>query len=199
MSATIIQIPVGPMANFAYLVVDPVARKAVVVDPGWEAEKILKQTQELGAEIVGVWLTHTHFDHIQEVEAVMKAVPQCGIWVHPLERAQLGDVTGTIHEINDGDTVTVGNETAQVLHTPGHSPGAVCYVIGDGVITGDTLFVGAIGRTDLPGSDPRAMGKSLKRLAQLPEDLVVYSGHDYGDRPTSTIGREKQTNPYMNL
>lgn len=198
MSAKIIQIPVGPMANFAYLVVDSATQKAVVVDPGWESEKILQQAQDLGVEITGVWLTHTHFDHIQEVEAVMKAagVP---VWVHPLERAQLGDVTGEMRDVNDGDTVTVGNETAQVIHTPGHSPGAVCYVVGDGVITGDTLFVGAIGRTDLPGSDPRAMGKSLKRLSQLPEDLVVYSGHDYGDRPTSTIGREKQSNPYMNL
>lgn len=198
MSAKIIQIPVGPMANFAYLVVDSATQKAVVVDPGWEAEKILQQAQKLGVEITGVWLTHTHFDHIQEVEAVMKAagVP---VWVHPLERAQLGDVTGEMRDVNDGDTVTVGNESAQVIHTPGHSPGAVCYVVGDGVITGDTLFVGAIGRTDLPGSDPRAMGKSLKRLAQLPEDLVVYSGHDYGDSPTSTIGREKQSNPYMNL
>ena len=198
MSAEIIQIPVGPMANFAYLVVDSATHKAVVVDPGWESEKILQRAQDLGVEITGVWLTHTHFDHIQEVQAVMAAagVP---VWVHPVERAQLGDVTGEMRDVNDGDTVMVGNESAQVIHTPGHSPGAVCYVVGDGIITGDTLFVGAIGRTDLPGSDPRAMGKSLKRLAQLPEDLVVYSGHDYGDRPTSTIGREKQTNPYMNL
>lgn len=198
MSAKIIQIPVGPMANFAYLVADPATRKAVVVDPGWESEKILQQAADLGVEVVGVWLTHTHFDHIQEVQAVMTAagVP---VWVHPLEKSQLSDVTGEMCDVNDGDTVMVGNESAQVIHTPGHSPGAVCYVIGDGVITGDTLFVGAIGRTDLPGSDPRAMGKSLKRLAQLPEDLVVYSGHDYGDRPTSTIGREKLTNPYMNL
>ncbi len=186
------------MENFAYIVVDPAVKKAVVVDPGWDADAILKKAADLGVAITGVWLTHTHFDHIQEVGAVMNAA-NVPVWVHPLERSQLNEVTGEIRDINDGDTLTVGNEKAQVLHTPGHSPGAVCYVIGDGVITGDTLFVGAIGRTDLPGSDPRAMGKSLKRLAQLPEELIVYSGHNYGDRPTSTIGREKQINPYMNL
>jgi glyoxylase-like metal-dependent hydrolase (beta-lactamase superfamily II) len=198
MSAKIIQIPVGPMANFAYLVVEPEALEAVVVDPGWDSEKILKLAKNLGVKIAGVWLTHTHFDHVRQLQSIMAAaaVP---VWVHPLEKSQLDDVSAEIRDVNDGDTVTVGNVTAQVIHTPGHSPGAVCYVIGDGVITGDTLFVGAIGRTDLPGSDPRAMGESLKRLAQLPEDLVVYSGHNYGDQPTSTIGREKQSNPYMNL
>lgn len=186
------------MDNFAYLVVDLVAKKAVVVDPGWEAGVILKKAAELGVTIEGIWLTHAHFDHIQEVQAVMDAA-DVPVWIHPLERAQLTEVTGDIRDVNDGDELQVGNEKARVLHTPGHSPGAVCYHIGDGILTGDTLFVGAIGRTDLPGSDPRAMGKSLKRLAQLPEALKVYSGHNYGDRPVSTIGRERETNPYMNL
>lgn len=186
------------MANFAYLVVDPVAKKAVVVDPGWEADVILQKAAELSVTITGVWLTHSHFDHIQEVQAVMDAagVP---VWIHPLEKSQLTAVTGEIRDVNDGDVLLVGTEKVQVLHTPGHSPGAVCFQTTDGIITGDMLFVGAVGRTDLPGSDPRAMGNSLKRLAQLPDDLKVYSGHDYGDRPVSTIGREKQTNPYMNL
>lgn len=187
------------MDNFAYLVVDAVAKKAVVVDPGWDADVILKKAADLGVTIEGVWLTHAHFDHIQEVQAVVDAVPQCGIWIHPLERSQLSAVTGEIREVNDGDVLQVGNEKAHALHTPGHSPGAVCYQIGDGILTGDTLFVGAVGRTDLPGSDPRAMGKSLRRLAQLPEELTVYAGHNYGDRPVSTIGHERETNPYMNL
>lgn len=198
MPAQIIQIPVGPMANFAYLVVDPVAQKAVVVDPGWDAGVILQKAADLGVTITGIWLTHSHFDHIQDVQTVMDAA-NVSVWIHPLEKSQLSGVTGDIRVVNDGDELSVGNEKATVLHTPGHSPGAVCYQIGDGIITGDTLFVGAVGRTDLPGSDPRAMGKSLKRLAQLPETLKVYSGHDYGDRPVSTIAYEKQTNPYMNL
>lgn len=186
------------MANFAYLVVDPGARQAVVVDPGWDADVILKKAVELGVTITGVWLTHSHFDHIQEVNTILDAagVP---VWIHPLERSQLSDVTGDVRDVNDGDVLVVGNEKAHALHTPGHSPGAICYRIGDGILTGDTLFVGAIGRTDLPGSDPRAMSKSLKRLAQLPDELKVYSGHDYGDRPVSTIGYEKETNPYMSL
>ncbi|PIR21514.1 MAG: hypothetical protein COV45_01835 [Deltaproteobacteria bacterium CG11_big_fil_rev_8_21_14_0_20_47_16] len=198
MPIEIIQIPVGPMANFAYLVVDADTKHAVVVDPGWESETILNVAKDAGLTIDGVWLTHTHFDHIQEVPAIMTAagVP---VWVHTLEKDLLGDVPGDVNLLNEGDLVQVGGCRAQVLHTPGHSPGGICYLIDDHLITGDSLFVGAVGRTDLPGSDPRAMGQSLKRLAQLPEHLNVYPGHDYGDSPTSTIAHEKRTNPYMRL
>lgn len=198
MPAQVIQIPVGPMANFAYLVIDTATSMAAVVDPGWESGKILARAQELSATVTAVWLTHAHFDHIQEVAAVTAATG-APVRVHALEKGALGSDAGTIQELNDGDILQLGETAVTVLHTPGHSPGAVCFQVGGHIITGDTLFVGAIGRTDLPGSDPRAMGKSLKRLAQLPEHLIVCSGHDYGDQPLSTIGREKQTNPYMKL
>lgn len=198
MTIDIIQIPVGPMANFAYLVVDAATRHAAVVDPGWESDKILQVAKKAGLTIDAVWLTHTHFDHIQEVAAVMAAA-DVPVWVHALEKSMLGDVAGEVRLLADGDVLKVGGESVQVLHTPGHSPGAVCFLAGDHLITGDTLFTGAIGRTDLPGSDPRAMGSSLKRLAQLPDHLTVYPGHDYGDTPTTTIAHEKRTNPYMRL
>lgn len=198
MSVQVIQIPVGPMANFAYLVIDAATKMAAVVDPGWESGKILARAKELGATVTAVWLTHTHFDHIQEV-AAMAAATGVAVKVHALEKGALGSDAGTIQELNDGDVLQLGETAVTVLHTPGHSPGAVCFQAGDSIITGDTLFVGAVGRTDLPGSDPRAMGRSLKRLAQLPEQWIVCPGHDYGDQPTSTIGREKKTNPYLSF
>ena len=198
MSTEIIQIPVGPMANFAYLIVDTATKKAAVVDPGWDSQKILAKAAELGVTIDAIWLTHTHFDHVRDIPGILASAP-VPIWVHGLERDLLDDELSAVTSFNEGDALTIGTQRADILHTPGHSPGSVCFQIGDHLITGDALFVGAIGRTDLPGSDSREMGKSLKRLATLPDHLIIYPGHDYGDRPTSTIAHEKKTNPYMNL
>lgn len=196
MTVQIIQIPVGPMDNFAYLVVDSSTQKAAIVDPGWEAETILARARELGVVVDKIILTHTHFDHVQELPAVATAtgVP---IWVHALEKDNLPDGVALPKVVQEGDQLPLGNVIINVLHTPGHSPGSVCFLVDGHLIAGDTLFVDAIGRTDLPGSDPAAMRKSLQRLAQLPDHVVIYPGHDYGATPTSTIGAQKKSNPYL--
>jgi hydroxyacylglutathione hydrolase len=125
------------------------------------------------------------------------------IWVHEDDAAELRRGTGLKPEdlciVRGGDTLPVGDQTFEFIHTPGHTPGGMCVLVGDaGVLTGDTLFVGACGRVDLPGADPRRMFESLTvTLRALPESLVVYPGHDYGRAPKSTIGAEKRTNPFM--
>jgi glyoxylase-like metal-dependent hydrolase (beta-lactamase superfamily II) len=97
-----------------------------------------------------------------------------------------------------GDEIAVGAQRIRLLHTPGHTPGSQCFLVGDSLISGDTLFIGGCGRVDLPGSDPAQMYDSLvNKLRALPDDTVLYPGHDYAERPTSTIGQEKQRNPYM--
>ena len=104
---------------------------------------------------------------------------------------------GKIKNIDEGEIINIGKIKIKVLHTPGHTPGSVCYLIDNKLITGDTLFVGNIGRTDLPGGNPRIMSATLKRLKKLDEHIEVWPGHDYGSTKSSTIEREKKQNPHM--
>lgn len=196
MVAWIQQLAVGPMANFAYLIGDPAKKVCAVVDPGWEAERIVASANTDGYTIRAVWLTHTHYDHIGALEELLQLVP-VPIYVHEMECGQFAEQKVPVHPTRDGDTLTIGDVTVRCLHTPGHTPGGQCFV-GEGfAFTGDTLFVDAIGRTDLPGSDPEQMRASLRRLARLPPDTVVYSGHNYGRSATATIAEQLRHNPYL--
>lgn len=125
------------------------------------------------------------------------------VYVHPSDAEFLAILTSVPKERlaihNEGDDIELGNLRIQVLHTPGHSPGHLCLLAGNHLITGDVLFVGACGRTDLPGAEPAKMYESLKKLSELPEQTIVYPGHHYGAAMTSTIGDEKRTNPYLRL
>jgi len=182
----------GHMRNFTYLVGDPATKQALVIDPSFDAGVALKLAQDHGYHIEAVLNTHEHFDHCSD-NAVAKARTGAKVMAH-----RLADVPEKDQDLEDGQIVKVGEVKVKVYHTPGHSPGSVVYVAGKHSFTGDTLFVGNIGRIDLPSSDPRAMYRSLfEVVAKLPEDVVVDPGHDYGPTPTSTIGRELRTNPYL--
>lgn len=182
----------GHMQNFTYLVGDPDTKRALVVDPSFDALVAVRLAEELGYAIEAIFDTHEHFDHCRD-NAVAKHRTGAPVHAH-----RLADVPEKDKDLEDGDLVRVGDLKVKVYHTPGHSPGSVLYVVGKHVFTGDTLFVGNIGRIDLPGSSPEQMYDSLHDvLAKLPEDLVVDPGHDYGPSPTSTIGRELRENPYL--
>jgi glyoxylase-like metal-dependent hydrolase (beta-lactamase superfamily II) len=182
----------GHMANFTYLVGDPATKRALLIDPSFDATIGLKLAEEHGFTIEAVLDTHEHFDHCRD-NAVAKHRTGAKVMAH-----RLADVPEKDIDLEDGQIVKVGELKVKVLHTPGHSPGSVCYVVGKHCFTGDTLFVGNIGRIDLPHSSPRDMYDSLfHKVTKLPEDLVVDPGHDYGPTPTSTIGRELRENPYL--
>ena len=185
----ILQIPVGQMANFTYIIADEETDEAAVIDPSWDLDDVFKALKKNGWKAKYVINTHSHFDHVLGNEQVA-AVTGAKIVQH--ENSKLAkDIS-----VSDGDTVEVGSIKLRVLHTPGHSKDSICIVLGDELVfTGDTLFVGNCGRTDLPGSDPAEMYDSLfDRVGKLDEKLVVYPGHNYGSTPTSTIGKEKKTN-----
>jgi len=203
------QLELGPMQNFVYLVGDPVARRCVVVDPAWEIEEIVDTAAADGMTITGALVTHTHQDHvggslaswgmpgrIAGVEELLAKLP-VKVYVHKAEREFLPGLGSDLVQVDNHDTLEVGRLRLTFLHTPGHTPGSQCFLVDGRLISGDTLFIGSCGRTDLPGSDPREMYYSLtQRLGALPDDTVLFPGHNYGGA-SSTIGDEKQQNPFM--
>jgi hydroxyacylglutathione hydrolase len=203
------QLELGPMQNFVYLVGDPVARQCVVVDPAWEIDTIVNTAAADDMTLIGALVTHTHQDHvggslaswgmpgrIPGVEELLGSVP-AKVYVHKAEREFLPGLGSDLVKVDNHDTLDVGRLKLTFLHTPGHTPGSQCFLVDGRLISGDTLFIGSCGRTDLPGSDPAEMYTSLtQRLAALPDDTVLLPGHNYGG-DASTIGQEKRQNRFM--
>lgn len=206
------QLEVGPMANYVYLIGDPVTREAAVIDAAWDVDAIVDIAEAEGYRITHDLVTHFHPDHlgghmmgmdIIGASELVARVP-AKVVVHKAEVPFVHRVTGLsasdITEVEAGDEVRIGNLPVKVLHTPGHTPGSQCFLVGDAVVSGDTLFVGSCGRVDLPGSSPEDMHRSLHEvLGALPDETVLFPGHNYADRPHSTMGDEKRTNVMMRL
>ena len=193
------QIPVGLMQNFSYLIGDEDSKEAAIVDPGWEIEKILEIAKKHGLNVKYILITHSHYDHIDKVKEIADAT-DATVYVHKEDADEIKNRgVDKIKTIKENDEITIGKMKIKVLHTPGHSPGSVCYLVENKLITGDTLFVENIGRTDLPGGDPKIIAESLKKLKKLDENIEVYPGHDYGSVKHSTIKHEKKNNPHMSV
>jgi len=203
------QMELGPMQNFVYLIGDPVARECVVVDPAWEIDTIIETAQARSMTIKGALVTHTHQDHvggslaswgmpgrIPGVEDLLGRV-KAKVYVHKAEREFLRGFGSDLVAVDNHATLAIGRLTLTFMHTPGHTPGSQCFLIDGRLVSGDTLFIGSCGRTDLPGSDPAQMYESLtQRLGALPDSTILFPGHNYGG-PSSTLGDEKRGNPFM--
>ena len=187
---------VGEIGTNCYLLEDEDTRSAAIIDPGGEAQGILDQAKADGIQVKAILLTHSHYDHTGAVRELREALPGVPVYLHPADAAQLGTAVmppiGETLPYQEGDTVPVGNLTVQVLHTPGHTPGGVTLRVEDVLFTGDTLFQGSMGRTDLGGSYTEIMA-SLKRLGQLEGDLQVLPGH----MGVSTLDRERKSNYFL--
>jgi glyoxylase-like metal-dependent hydrolase (beta-lactamase superfamily II) len=192
------QIPVGMMANFVYVLGCEKTRKAAVVDPSSDISDILAFAKKNKLEIEWIFATHGHGDH---VGGIKKLAQQTGAKVVVHRGDTPGLERGGIpidRIVADGDTILVGEIKVQIIHTPGHTPGSMCLLAGNKLMTGDTLFVGNCGRSDLPGGSTKQLFESLHtKLKPLDDGIEVYPGHDYGDRPVSTMGHEKKTNPTL--
>ncbi len=203
---TIRSFAVMPFDENCYVVSDDTG-EGVVIDPGGMASMILAYIREAKLSIKAVLNTHGHCDHIGADDAIRDAT-EAPLYIHKEDAPMLGDVKLNLsafmgfralarpaeHLLSEGDVISFGQSKLEVLHTPGHSKGGVCFV-GDGVVfTGDTLFAGSIGRSDFPGgSEVELIGNIKKRLLVLPDDMKVYSGHG----PSSEIGWERKCNPYL--
>ncbi|HVT39542.1 MAG TPA: MBL fold metallo-hydrolase [Gemmatimonadaceae bacterium] len=200
-------ITVGPFEENCYLIVDDSGSgNAVLVDPGDEGKRILREVDRAGARIGAIWLTHAHLDHIGGIASV-RDVWDAPIHLHPLDRplydagalqaAHYGlpfeEPPPPDRTLSDGDTLSVGTLRFSVMHVPGHAPGHVAFY-GEGVVFGgDCLFAGSIGRSDLPFSNSADLSASLDRLISLPPETLVHSGHG----PSTTIGAEIRSNPFL--
>ena len=173
--------------NFSYIIADENTRGAAVVDPSFNGDAIIRLLREKGFNAKYVVNTHQHMDHVAGNEDVKSAFG-ARIVAHKLSKVKK-DVS-----VVDGDVIKLGAVSMKVLHTPGHTPDGICLLVDGKLLTGDTLFVGECGRTDLPGSSVEDMYNSLFRLMKLDDEIEVYPGHDYGLRPYSTIGIERKTN-----
>jgi hydroxyacylglutathione hydrolase len=204
----VVAIPNGQFAENSYLVIDEAAAQCAVVDPGEEPALVLEQIAAAGARPTAIWITHAHLDHVMGVSRVRRETG-APVYLHPADRelydhvVQQGFAFGIPVEAPPpppdrafvpGEPVAVGGLSFTVRHAPGHSPGSVC-LVGEGVaFTGDVLFAGSVGRTDLPGGDYETLLRSIEReLLTLPDSTIVYSGHG----PETTVGRERRANPFL--
>ena len=183
------QIPVGSYKNFSYLLADKSTSRAVIFDPAWEIESLLSKLRDNDLQLDYIINTHAHFDHIQG-NPEMKERTGAKVIMHESSLA-LKDLGVTDNrDLSIGDWVKL-----RFIHTPGHSPESMCIQVNDfGLITGDTLFIGECGRVDLPSGDANLLFDSFEKLRSLNRSLVIYPGHDYGDKPTSTLGEQLDKN-----
>lgn len=199
---------VGPLACNCYVVGDPATKQAIVIDPGGDATDLIATIAELGLEVTAIVATHAHFDHLIAAEAV-RAHTGAPFYLHSDDRPLLdwmqesgrmflgidvGPPPEVDTDVEEGDFLRAGSVELGVLHTPGHSPGSIVLLNEDVVFSGDTLFAGSVGRTDLPGGDTQALVDAVKnKLFTLDRDLPVYPGHG----PATTLERERVTNPFV--
>ncbi len=195
-SLRIHQLQLGPMDNFVYLLADTDRKEVVAVDPAWDAGEVLEAIDEYGYTLVGIWLTHGHDDHTNIIPELVTKRPTPVYLSQVMPEDWRPDVE-PISEFEDGDTLSVGSIEFQVMHTPGHSPDGSCFYTEGHLIAGDTVFIDGCGRCDLADSDVDAMYASLQRVMALPDDTIVYPGHDYGNTKTDTVGGQKKTNRFM--
>jgi hydroxyacylglutathione hydrolase len=200
---------VGPVQENCFIARHKGATEGIVVDPGDEADRILAALDALGVEVKAILLTHTHFDHIGAVAPVARATG-APVWCPELEVPVLADIMSYVpwpgfgpfesydadHTVTGGEHLELAGLELDVIFTPGHSPGHVTYAVADeaALFSGDVLFQGSIGRTDLPGGDMQTlMGSIAALLDRFPDETTVYPGH----MGVTTLGRERATNPFL--
>ncbi|MGE5816416.1 MAG: MBL fold metallo-hydrolase [Deltaproteobacteria bacterium] len=201
------QIEIGPMQNYVYLIGSTETRKVAVVDAAWEIDAIVKLAAQDDMEITHAFVTHTHPDHVgggfagMEIAGVTDLLENCKakVVVHKAEAEFIKGLSSSdLIKTDDGDKIHVGGIEIQLMHTPGHTPGSQCFLVDGRVVSGDTMFIDACGRVDFPGGNAEQMYYSLtQKLAALPDETILFPGHNYARLKHATIGEQKKTNPYL--
>jgi len=193
------QMEVGPMENFVYLLGDPMTHCAMVVDPAWQVDSILKAAAAQDYKIVGALISHHHFDHTNGLEDLLRET-DCKVYVNKNDAEFVKVGSPNLVKTDHGDEIKIGNLVVKTLHTPGHTPGSQCFHVQNHLVSGDTLFIKGCGRCDLPGGDPEAMYYTLtQKLMTMDDQTILLPGHNYAEKPQSTLGYEKNENPYLKI
>ena len=205
------QLLVGPMDNFIYLVGSKSTREVALIDPAWDIDALLTHIKEKDLKLTSVLVTHYHPDHIgggmggHSIEGIAELLEKdpVKIFVHKLEAEGVKKVTGVsdidLNIVESGDHLTIGENDIEFLHTPGHTPGSLCFKANNNLVSGDTLFVQGCGRVDLPGSNSEDMFHSLQKLSALPNETILYPGHNYSAEPYESMERVKEINTYLRI
>ncbi len=205
------QLLVGPMDNFIYLVGSKSTREVAIIDPAWDIDALLTHIKEKDLKLTSVLVTHYHPDHIgggmggHSIEGIAELLEKdpVKIFVHKLEAEGVKKVTGVsdidLNIVESGDHLTIGQNDIEFLHTPGHTPGSQCFKVNNNLVSGDTLFVQGCGRVDLPGSNSEDMFHSLQKLSALPNETILYPGHNYSAEPYESMERVKEINTYLRI
>lgn len=204
------QIEVGPMQNYAYIVGDRETHEAVLIDAAWDIDGLISIAEQDDMKITAGLVTHFHPDHLggsmmgMDIIGAAELVGKhpMKIYLHKSEGSYAQKVSGLSASdmvlTEGGDDITVGEIPIKFLHTPGHTPGSQCFLVDGHLVSGDTLFIGSCGRVDLPGSSPEDLWRSLTNVLKvLPEETILFPGHNYSERTRSTLGDEARSNPYM--
>lgn len=211
------QLPVGEMANLAYLVGSRATRECFLVDPAWSVDALLDRAEADDMRVVGALVSHYHQDHVggsifgMEIEGLPRLLARTPVPIHVNAREAegvrrvTGISSGDLIPHEPGDVLEIGGVRVRLLHTPGHTPGSQCFLVERGaepghLVSGDTLFLGSCGRVDLPGGDPEALYRSLhETLGALPDETLLFPGHLYASEPSSSLGEQRRTNPYLRV
>lgn len=191
------QMELGPMENFLYFMGDARSREVAVVDPAWDVDYLCAEAKRNSYKITSVLLTHGHPDHVNGLKEMLSRhdVPA---YISRHEAPFLKPKHKNIAEVADRQKLKIGGLEIECLLTPGHTPGCQCFLYKNVLLSGDTVFIGGCGRCDLPGSDPKAMYHSLYEvIKKIPDETIIYPGHNYGPAPFATLASQKKTNPYL--
>ena len=192
------QIEIGPMKNYIYFIGDEKTKETVLVDPAWDVNKILKVSQEEDLNIKGIFITHAHRDHTNGIKGILKKL-DIPVYISKYEAEFYDLITENIQKVDVNFETNIGDINIRFLHTPGHTPGSQCFLAENKLIAGDTLFLDGCGRCDLPGGNAEEMYKTIyNKLWRLPDDTIIYPGHNYHKLKKDNLGSQKKSNPYMN-
>ena len=186
---------IGNYQNSIHFIFDHASKTCAIIDPAWEPDVFIKKINDSNYKLTDIWLTHWHPDHTNatdEVVAVTGAKVIAGVFEKPYIK-----INSPIETVNDNDIISLGKTKIQVINTPGHSAGGVCYLLDGHLIAGDTLFIYGSGHCSLIGSNANKLFHSMKKLKKIADEVLLHCGHDYGTEYTTTMGKQKSGNPFL--